>query len=294
MQAASRRNLTSRRDQRGFTYIEMLTVLVVIGILMAIVLRLGGSVSENGRARQTQATIATLDSALTSYLTERPGQFPADFRDSAGVQFPIIDGRCTEDIGGPPNSFTAPAFPSLALFFASVRGNEAIESVVRGLDPSRVVQVQMSQYSSRFPQPQERRAGASADTAIRMITVLDGWDRPIRFVHPKYDGGFGNGFRQASPGAAAFSSVGRENLELDLTVAGGGTQRATFRRAAMPFDPSGAGYQTAWTGDADEGLSPGERPYFYSSGRDGNPGTRQDNIYSTRPNFPAETATSAQ
>ncbi len=43
-------------------------------------------------------------------------------------------------------------------------------------------------------------------------------------------------------------------------------------------------------GDADEGICPSNQPYFYSSGTDGDPGTREDNVYSTIPRFPSRTA----
>jgi hypothetical protein len=45
-------------------------------------------------------------------------------------------------------------------------------------------------------------------------------------------------------------------------------------------------------GQADEGLCPGNRPYFYSAGPDGDPGTRGDNIYleTARPTYPPETS----
>ncbi len=279
---------------RGFTYIEMAVVIAIIAILMLIVLQIGRSVADAGRSRQTQATLAVLDNALTAYAAERPGQFPSEFTDSRGVAYPLIDGRCIEDVGTDVSSYTAPAYPSLALFFAAGRRNEAIEAAVRGIDPSRVVPVNMAQYSTRFTQPQERVSANVPETPITMFTVLDGWDRPIRFVHPAFDGGYGNGYRPSSVGATNFTSVARPSLKLTLATANGGTQETNFRRAAMPFDPARPDYVTTWTGDADEGTSAGARAYFYSAGRDGNPGTRGDNIYSIRPNFAAETGTSAQ
>ena len=294
MQRTRRASIDCPGRARGFTYIEMAVVIAIIAILMLIVLQIGRSVADAGRARQTQATLAVLDNALTAYATERPGQFPADFLDSRGAAYPLIDGRCVEDFGASPN--TSPAFPSLALFLASARRTDAIDAAIRGIDPSRVISVDMADYSTRFTHPLERLGAAPSDTHTRiaMITVLDGWDRPIRFVHPKYDGGYGNGFRPTAPGAAAFVSVARGNLKLDIATANGGAQATNFRRAAMPFDPSAGGYQTSWTGDGDEGTSPGARAYFYSGGRDGNPGTRGDNVYSIRPNFAADTGTSAQ
>jgi hypothetical protein len=105
-------------------------------------------------------------------------------------------------------------------------------------------------------------------------TVLDAWGNPIRFVHPVWQGGYG-AFVKAD-GTLDSSRPDRKVPSVD------GLTEISYTRS----------YRTAagGSGSADEGLCPGNRPYFYSAGRDGDPGTREDNVYGTPPSFPAETA----
>lgn len=286
------------RTEGGFTYVEMLVVLIIIGLLVAISLQVGRAVSEGGRLRQTEATLRVLDQSLTTYMSENPGQFPGEIVDARGEVYPIIDGRCMNAWSG-DQANVAPAWPSLGLYLSVVTKNGKIAPTITGLDPSLIQVVDFPSQQPGFSQPEELVSGNTR--AQQMFTVLDGWGRPFRFVHPKYDGGFGDVFKPVGGTGTGFTSVGRGNLELQLPTSGGGTRSVRFRRSAMPFNPDGGNYTAgdgagngAWVGDADEGLCAADRPYFYSAGPDGNPGTRGDNVYSVKPSFPAESGTAGQ
>lgn len=118
-------------------------------------------------------------------------------------------------------------------------------------------------------------------TFVTPIFVKDGWGRPIRFVHPKYAGGFGafdNG-----------TSLDASRADMSVTYKqGGNLQTATLRRSYRPFLTASS--SATQVGDADEGIPITSQPYFYSGGVDGDPGTRSDNVYSVTPKFQAETA----
>jgi prepilin-type N-terminal cleavage/methylation domain-containing protein len=282
----------------GFTYVEMLVVLIIIGLLVAISLQVGRAVSEGGRLRQTEATLRVLDQSLTTYLAENPGQFPAEVIDARGEVYPIIDGRCMNAWSG-DQANVAPAWPSLGLYLSVVTKNGKIAPTITGLDPSLIRTVNFASEQPGFTQPEEQVAGNTRQQ--QLFTVLDGWGRPFRFVHPKYDGGYGDVFKPVGgTTGTGFTSVGRGTLEVQLQSPSG-TRTVRYRRSAMPFNPDGGNYTAgdgsgngAWVGDADEGLCAADRPYFYSAGPDGNPGTRGDNVYSVKPSFPAESGTSGQ
>ena len=145
---------------------------------------------------------------------------------------------------------------------------------------------------------------ADGERPILAPRVLDAWGRPIRFVHPAFQGGAGayaggDGTTFATPLRARWRlpgpGAGRAPLNFDRSY-------RPYIRVPAPGDPgSTAGWQDAQggvltsrhlTGDGDEGRHPAGRPYFYSAGPDGNPGARALNVYvdGARPQFPAETA----
>lgn len=233
---------------RGFTLVELLVVIAIIGILVTLGLAVASRVASGGKQRATENLLKTLDQALSEYINAKEGKAPAYFKDERGVEFPMIDARA--------QSGTA-VEPSLALFLAEATRVASVQAIITGLDPQFVESVDLVTANGLTP--------SLIRNALRTVTVKDAWGRPIRFVHPAFHGGYGPSSRAAGRAPRTFQVAGVDTV---------------FVRVA---EPAGGA-----AGDADEGLCVNNRPYFYSAGADGNPGTRDDNVYTTRPTFPAE------
>lgn len=273
----------------AFTLIELLIVILIIGALMAIGLSVAGHVANTGKQHATQDAMKVLEATLTEY-TAVTGAIPPKaytFTDSDGFwEFAMVDGRggglsAFGDASG-PDRFAVRPNPSLALYLAEVEKTDSVHSIVSGLDARLIQTVALAWNSNGEPKSQ--------DFASR--TVLDGWGNPIRFVHPAFDGGHGDFYTPNTSGG--WSKTTRDDLGVAQKRGTGafGAGASTFiqyQRSATPFDPDDPDRTAFWVGDADEGICTGGRPYFYSAGPDGDPGTRADNVYLTKPTFPAET-----
>lgn len=259
-----------RHSHKAFTLIELLVVLGIIGILITLSITVGREVTRGGEDRITRDMIRVLDVTLTAWYSDKESKFPAfldgDFEPAglgggagADPQFPIIDGQNT-DIAGSPVEPTLAAYLIIASETASVEKTlkQQIELKYLGASP----------LSWSFGQ-------ARYDGNFSGLTVLDAWGRPLRFVHPMWQGGYGDFYDNAD----APQSVTRPT-------------RNFYARGYPDLLKYSRSYRTSasGSGNADEGLCPGNRPYFYSAGRDKDPGTRDDNIYATLPSFPPETA----
>jgi type II secretory pathway pseudopilin PulG len=242
-----------------------MVVLIVIAILMTITLGLAARVTQGGKQTLTENTIRALDQVLTTYKADTGVRPPSTFKDEADREFPMIDARLTSAADtDPPDS-------SLALFLLEAsRKSGDVDALLKGIDPKVIKKLPLVTSVSG--------AGPEIDGVVvtELITVVDGWDHPIRFVHPSFDGGAGDFFH----GGSVSGATGRP-----ATIDVGSLQ---YRRSYRPFDPDTVGSDAV--GDADEGICIGKNPYFYSAGADGDPGTRQDNVYSVEPTFPEDTA----
>lgn len=268
--------------RRAFTLIELLVVIGIIGVLVTIGLVIGRAVMGQGKQRATEAIIQVADKALEAYY-DKKGEGPADrytYRNSKGeaFEFALLDGRDGDNTTGFDRDKN-PAFDSFARFALACKDVPDADAVLKSIsDPRQVRSVVVATASD-----------LGADTDLRSVELIDGFGHPLRFVHPAYHGGYGPFLDQTKSQAA----MNNTRLNKKVTERRGSTNhQIDFRRSYRPFDPANlSAAQDAKTavGDADEGICPGSRGYFYSAGIDLDPGTRQDNVYSVKPTFAYET-----
>jgi prepilin-type N-terminal cleavage/methylation domain-containing protein len=281
----------------GFTLIELMVVIAIIAILASIALLLAGRVAEGGRRGQTENILRTLEASLDNLAADRgSAKAPAKFLDGRGVEFAIIDARA----GSSALQASAIAEPSTELFLLATREVESVQSAVSAIpgdftDREETIPTERNGRLVRLREVTVLSQGAPTDAAgnrLQSLDVRDPWGNRIRFVHPAYHGGYGEYFTPSGSGSWTTGAT-RPNLTVRLKN-GAGTIDRQFRRSARPFDPTTVASQGSgkarFIGDADEGLTSGGRPYFYSPGADRDPGTRADNVYAgNRPQFPTET-----
>lgn len=265
-------------SRRAFTLIELLVVVGIIGVLVAIGLFVGRAVVGQGKQRATEGIIQVADKALEAYYNKK-GEGPAPnyvYTNTKGelYEFAILDGRA-KNAGFDRDK--DPALNSFARFALACQAVPEADAVIKSIsDPRQVRNVVLASASE-----------IGADSDLRSVEFLDGFGRPVRFVHPAFDGGTGPYLDQQK------KQVTPRDFRLIAERWGSGnkTPPIDLRRSYRPFDPDNLGSQDPRTavGDADEGICPGSRGYFYSAGLDMDPGTREDNAYSVRPSFAYET-----
>jgi prepilin-type N-terminal cleavage/methylation domain-containing protein len=258
--------------RRGFTLIELLVVIGIISILIGITFAVGRSVVGGSRKSLTEDTMRILDTALQAYIQARGENppFTVQFVDTATNQsntLVALDGVITT--GGP---YT---INSVGVFVAAAQQVPEAKAILDKLGPKQLVQLDTD---GAGPQP-------------TLPTVLDGWGKPIRFVHPK-----GDGLILGAPNSTGNNSDADRRLEDWIPLASGAP--------AYLFDDVRRNNQVATivttsferiAGDSDGGKAAGSRPYFYSAGEDGLVGYSQvdgvwtnynlDNVYLSEPTF---------
>lgn len=261
-----------RNHRHAFTLIELLVVIGIIAILAGIGLAVGLAVIQSSRSSATKNTIQTLETYLSDLNASVDDQrsYKA-FETAVGAtdyKLPVLDGR--ED-GDGADKDADKAFPSGARFIAA--GDTFLgDSADRwgSLDSEQVREFTLIDNGSE---------------TVRGFEITDQWGNPIRAVHPAYDGGHGN-YMQAD-GSLNSSRAALLNIEV---VDDSGTSDIDLRRSFRPFTATQRKDNPNLIGDADEGVCPNETMYFYSAGPDGDPGTREDNVYgSAAVRYPVET-----
>jgi prepilin-type N-terminal cleavage/methylation domain-containing protein len=281
----------------AFTLVEILVVIVIIGILVAVAMTLATRVTQGGRARLTEDTIRVLDTAVEDYCASKDGAIPPYWNNTDnGLYFPFVDGRI-HGTRPPTPQFDINADysqPTTTFFLGLCKEVPTADAACKQIDAKllerREFPNQLKAWGWATTGAGGNPGGGGGNIAVRSLTapvVKDAFGHPIRMVHPKFDGGFDAYFDGASQTMVQFSSrqpmiiIPPQGSSLPLM------NPAAFSRSYKPFDPRSTPDGTP-VGDADEGICPGGRPYFYSAGPDGDPGTRNDNIYTTRPEWPSE------
>jgi prepilin-type N-terminal cleavage/methylation domain-containing protein len=296
------------RVPRAFTIIEMLVVLVIIGILAGIVITLAQRVTQGGKFSATRNVVQLAENMLTEYVSSRDGSPPMYVKTNQTQQsttgtddmlspdtylFPVVDGRFAGRTfggptgGGPVGQFDKdrdPPQPSGALLLLAMKTESStVERELKAVD-NRFLQLRdVFAYGWLVNAATGEPGGQLVLRRLRLPVLIDAFGNPIRYVHPGFQGGHGDFWNNAVP------AMGNHRAMMDVvyTPRVGQPLQAQFSRSYRPFvDTTAFGA----VGDADEGLAIGGHGYFYSAGLDGDPGTREDNVYNKQPSFPTETA----
>lgn len=289
----------SCRRRRAFTLVELLVVIGIIGVLIGLATAVGSKVMGGAKVNATRNTLQALDQILATYVKANDGRVPAayvfdpaqdvDTTIDRGQIVPVIDGvfGATDPRG---------RFNSVGLFLYQCKlvGDAQLTQQIQNL-PSKVV--------TNLPADLMEAPGAGIAS---ITTVLDAWGRPIRYVHPSFDGVFKTRANASSlplqtarigeqlPTDFADSRVRFKRRDGSLgTLSWKTTMEPAIRRN---FFTNADRETSAWRnlsadaklGDSDGGTCQGNQPYFYSAGPDGDPSTLEDNVYTVVPKQPRE------
>ncbi|RNC81174.1 MAG: prepilin-type N-terminal cleavage/methylation domain-containing protein [Phycisphaera sp.] len=260
-----------RNSRHAFTLIELLVVIGIIAILAGIGLSVGLAVVQSSRASATKNTIQTLETYLSdlnaSVDHQRSYKAFETVVGATSYKLPVLDGR---ENGDGADKDADKAFPSGARFIAA--GDTFLgDSAERwgGFDSDQVREFTLIDTGSE---------------TVRGFELTDQWGNPIRAVHPAYDGGHGN-YMSSMGSLGSRDPLRGVEVEDDT-----GLNDIDFRRSFRPFTATQRKDNPNWIGDADEGDCSNDTMYFYSAGPDGDPGTRDDNVYgSAAVQYPVET-----
>lgn len=290
----------------GFTIIELLVVVLIISVLATIVLTMGVGIARSGRERLTRDTIRVLDNALDTYIRENGGQGPPRLvevphpqanRAAGGetVLVPFIDGIDATDMPG--GSERNKYLINTAGLFVQAAEQIGVGSAIDDVPEGSLGQFDPDEQTGMNRQPS-------------LTTVLDAWGRPIRAVHPAFDGVLTNGSLGATYapdniapvplldngpvpnlGLPAALGVNPPLLEMRQVRRAYFTDAVRQANAGRPVENAPGDVPNPFLnlpepGDSDGGSSPNGRMYFYSAGANEDPSDLETNIYTTEPRRP--------
>lgn len=197
-----------RKSHRGFTLIEIVTVVGIIAVLVSIVLAVGATLAASQNIKRTQATMQILDSALDEYEALMRRQLtwgidgiepfvlpPGGFGAGGGGSAPPTDSRydMQED--------TMHVF-LISDFLDDVGNSSDIRALLANIDGARYVRYEfdgtpppaappawvleggIASFQATEPDGLAGTWAADAPNWYNRHTILDAWDRPIRVIHP--------------------------------------------------------------------------------------------------------------
>jgi prepilin-type N-terminal cleavage/methylation domain-containing protein len=297
---------SSRKTRpRAFTIIEMLVVLVIIGILAGIVITVAQRVTQGGKHAASKNVLEVAENMVTEYITSTESPIPQvvftkmtqmntngtdDQLSPDTYAFPIVDGRLQSRTFPPGQGNNNPMYdkdrdpaqPSAALLMlAMASGSSTVEREFKSLDARFLQYRDIFAYGWRVD-ANGIPTGQAVQRRLRLPVLVDAYGNPIRYVHPAYQGGYGDFYNNAEPSIR----TARNLMKVVLNKESGQPIISNWSRSYRPF-PSTT--PNTPVGDADEGLAIGASGYFYSAGLDADPGTRGDNVYTKQPSYPPET-----
>jgi type IV pilus assembly protein PilA len=63
------------RNKKGFTLVELMVVVAIIGVLTAIAIPVYNNVTDNAKAKADAATLKTIQTAVTMYMAANEGKW---------------------------------------------------------------------------------------------------------------------------------------------------------------------------------------------------------------------------
>lgn len=73
--------MMNRKNKKGFTLVELMVVVVIIGILVAIAIPVYNNVTTNAQQKACWANQRTIEGAAAMYVADNPGKTLADVND---------------------------------------------------------------------------------------------------------------------------------------------------------------------------------------------------------------------
>ncbi len=113
-----------RRDNKGFTLIELVMVIVILGILAAVAIPRFANLSSNAREASFKGAVGAVKSAVVAYLGENQA-YPADIaainQSFDSDDFTLQGSSSGSQIGGTPSS------GSTTMYLVSKDGNHYVQ-----------------------------------------------------------------------------------------------------------------------------------------------------------------------